>query len=256
MKTILLLFPFYVLSQCPLSVIANPDFESYNCCPDLWSEMNCADSWIQLTKGTSDYLNDCDFTTDGITSYNGNGMIGGMISNIVNGAGTEWKEYAATCLTGTLSAGQTYILSFQIASFWASGRIEFCDEPDYLPLNISVYGRASCVSMQIINTQDCPTSNGWMQLDSIAYTPERSWSRLSFTIVPTFDVRAITFGAPCQLPAGYVVDPRNPNACYPYFVYDDIQLTIPCDDNQRCTIDACLMGVCTHVINPACCQCR
>src|SRR5690554_4135249 len=44
------------------SLIPNPSFEDRNCCPSSFSQLSCADTWIQATTATSDYFN-CGYTS-------------------------------------------------------------------------------------------------------------------------------------------------------------------------------------------------
>ena len=47
----------------PESLIANPSFEEFSCCPQNGSELNCADSWIQASLATTDYWHTCGLTS-------------------------------------------------------------------------------------------------------------------------------------------------------------------------------------------------
>ncbi|MGB3947539.1 MAG: hypothetical protein WBM13_06125, partial [Bacteroidia bacterium] len=40
----------------PPSLIQNSSFELKNCCPTTYSQMNCAQGWIQASAATSDYM--------------------------------------------------------------------------------------------------------------------------------------------------------------------------------------------------------
>ena len=43
----------------PVSAIPNPSFEDMNCCPQDISQLSCADTWIQASEATTDYLHTC-----------------------------------------------------------------------------------------------------------------------------------------------------------------------------------------------------
>src|SRR5680860_184376 len=72
-------------SQTIPSLIPNPSFEDHSCCPSSYSQLNCADTWIQATDATSDYFN-CGYSFGaadnvGLTPPDGSGYVGAIYSN-------------------------------------------------------------------------------------------------------------------------------------------------------------------------------
>ena len=48
----------------PSSLIPNPSFEEYVCCPTGLAQLNCSKNWIQASVATSDYYNTCGYKDD------------------------------------------------------------------------------------------------------------------------------------------------------------------------------------------------
>ena len=42
-------------------LIPNSSFEDTDCCPSSFSQLNCAQNWVQASNATSDYFNTCDY---------------------------------------------------------------------------------------------------------------------------------------------------------------------------------------------------
>lgn len=198
------------------SLIPNPSFEDRNCCPSSFSQLSCADTWIQATTATSDYFN-CGynlpaFNNAGLTPPDGGAYVGAIYSD-------GWKEYIGSCLISPLLAGETYTLSFQIASFGITGMGGACTKT-YGDVDVSIFGAANCGSLPV-NTTNCPSSSdpSWMLIGSQTYTPMGAWGVITIDITPATDINAIMIGPPCgPLPGDYG------GGCYAYFVYDNLIL--------------------------------
>jgi len=204
------------------SLIPNHSFELMNCCPSGFSQMNCANGWIQATTATSDFFHTCNYVPGaainaGLVPFpDGNGILGSIFYE-------TWKEYVGSCLTAPLIAGNTYVLTFYIASTPATGQLNTCNNGNiyYSPVDITIYGNTDCAQMPIATT-NCPSvaNPTWIILSTATYTPTSQWEEITFTFTPTVNINAVIFGPPCTLPADYsaVV------GCYPYFYYDRLIL--------------------------------
>src|SRR5690554_6551694 len=108
------------------SLIPNSSFEDHSCCPTGYSQLNCADGWIQASTPTSDFWHECGTgsSTYGDPGPKPDGQ--GMAGFIDMGA---YKEYIGACLLSPMLAGTTYILDFYLG--FGNGSI---------PLDISIYG--------------------------------------------------------------------------------------------------------------------
>ncbi len=170
------------------SLIPNPSFEDYTCCPTSVSMLYCADTWIQASTPTSDYFNTCGYTS----IFTPPAM---PLPGAAGGAGYAgfyvfdgWKEYIGACLTAPMTAGTSYVLNAWVA--WSN------DSPD---LNFSFYGTPNCSDLPWASV-DCPVGSGaWMLLDQQAITlsTDGSWYEVTLTFTPTVDIYAVAMGGPC-----------------------------------------------------------
>ena len=131
------------------SLIPNYSFEEMNCCPDNFSQVNCASGWIQATNATSDYQNTCGFVFGAVIDAglipfpDGNGILGCMNSQ-------NWQEYVGSCLTSTMTAGVFYEISFNIATVvinnygYTSNALYPGGVPSLTPIDITIYGNSNC----------------------------------------------------------------------------------------------------------------
>ena len=203
----------------PTSLIPNPSFEDHNCLPSSYSQLSCADSWVQATDATSDYLYDGSFVFNAATSAglvpfpDGNGCVGAIFSQ-------GYQEYVGSCLTTQMVAGTQYTLQLNIASTPIDGQGEVCNGGviDYGDIDITIFGNPDCSQLPY-STNVCPGGN-WYVLTTISYTPVSSWDVLTFNFTPSANVGAIMIGSPCTIPASYT----TPSGCYPYFYYDNLIL--------------------------------
>ena len=202
------------------SLIPNPSFENMACCPTSYSEMNCAQGWVQASTPTSDYMNTCGIvfsaaTTAGLQPFpDGNGIVGTIFS-------PGWQEYVGSCLLSPMLAGTSYTIQFNIASTPIDGYGDPCNGGviDFGPIDISLFGTSNCANLPF-NSMGCPTSgSGYDLLGVVNYTPVSSWGVVSITFTPTQNINAIVLGSPCTLPADYQAPPSG---CYPYFYYDNL----------------------------------
>lgn len=180
-------------TQTVPSLIPNSSFEDHSCCPTSYSQLNCADTWIQASGPTSDFWHTCGTayaTTYGSAGPNpdGNGIAG-----FINWNG--YKEYVGACLLSPMVAGNTYVLNFYLG--FASGSV---------PIDITFYGTPNCGDLPF--GSGCPVGQGsWQQLASVNASGP-GWVNLQVTFSPTVDINALVIGPDC--PAG----PSNINYYY------------------------------------------
>lgn len=222
--------PECICNLTQASIIPNPSFEDTLCCPSDFSQLECAAVWAQATDATSDYFN-CGYTffAAQFAGLNpppdGSGYVGAIFTqtNIGDVFFQNYYEYVGACLLSPMMIGENYTLRLQIASSPISGVGDVCNNAviTHGPIDITIYGLATCPSFPISANFDCPP--GWTVIGSTNYTPQASWSELTFSIQPNFNVEAIMIGAPCTLPPSYIVD-VNSEECYPYFYFDNLLL--------------------------------
>lgn len=204
----------------PPSLIQNSSFELKNCCPSTYSQLNCAQGWIQASGATSDYFNTCGFIFPAATAAgliplpDGSGMAG-FISSI------GYQEYIGSALTSPMLNDSTYSLQLKIASTPIDGQGAVCNGGiiNYAPSYIVIYGSTDSTNMPFAGI-GCPQAPQWQILDSVLYTPVSTWGTLDFEITPSVDINAIIIGSPCTLPSSYGPD----GGCYPYFYVDNLEL--------------------------------
>ena len=174
----------------PLSFIPNPSFEDTLCCPNWFSQLNCADSWIQASDATSDYYNTCGYTN--IVSFvappqfpipnNGAGYVGFYTDD-------TYMEYIGACLLDTMFANTSYTITFYTA-FGLNSTTQ----------SISIFGTSECTDLPWTGWL-CPEGVGnWVQLDSqiVEYDGNGAWQQVVMTFTPTTDITAIAIGGSCN----------------------------------------------------------
>ena len=193
------------------SLIPNPSFELMNCCPSSFSQLNCAQSWIQATTATSDYQNTQCYTMPAVTvpPPDGTGFVGAIFSN-------GWQEYVGACLLQPMLAGNEYELNMQISATSITGFGALCGPINFPAIDITIFGNPSCNQLPY-STTGCPGGN-WQVLGSANYNPTTTWESFTITFTPAVDIAAVMIGSPCTLPGGYS------GSCYPYFVFDNLLL--------------------------------
>lgn len=179
-------------SQTVPSLIPNSSFEDHSCCPNGYSQLNCADTWIQASGPTSDFWHSCGNATSTYGSPGPN-PDGNGIAGFINWDG--YKEYVGACLLSPMLVGNTYTLSFYLGF-----------APGSVPLDITFYGSPNCGDLPF--GSGCPIGQGsWMQLATLTASGP-GWVNLQVTFVPTVDINALVIGPGC--PAG----PANINYYY------------------------------------------
>ncbi len=222
--------------------IPNPSFEDTLCCPSNFSQLSCADTWIQAGFATPDYLNTCGLiynaaTIAGLLPFpDGNGIAGAIFA-------PTWREYIGVCLSSPFVAGNTYTIEFDIASTPIDPMGDTCNGGviSYEDIDITIFGAPDCSDLTFTGADTCPPSP-WYALGFDNYVPLDSWGTISITFTPTANVEAIIIGSPCTLPPTYTYGP-----CFPYFYYDNIIMNetsifgLPLSENGSiCTNDLSL----------------
>src|SRR5690606_31999583 len=173
------------------SLIPNPSFEDTLCCPSTFSQLHCAEGWIQASNATTDYLNLCDFTH--LPGWipappfplpgGGNGYAG--FYNY-----SSWQEMIGACLDEPLEANSAYRFSF----FLAKG-----SQIVVPPLVISIYGTTDCNDLPW-DGEGCPVGIGsWMLLsqDTVEFT-DSSWVQTVLQFTPPQNIHALAIGGGCE----------------------------------------------------------
>lgn len=180
------------------SLIPNPSFEEFTCCPEWHSALHCAIDWHQASLGTSDYFNTCSdyltipgaeppmFPLPGLPG--GQGYTGFYVQRFFS---ENYLEYIGTeDLLSPLLAGTSYTLKL----FTAKGRGD-------LDLEFSIFGTPDVTDLPWDGYQ-CPLGIGsweFLTSEAIIYTPDGAWQELTLTFTPTVDIYAIALGGPCAL---------------------------------------------------------
>lgn len=185
----------------PKSLIPNPSFEEKNCCPQNRSQLNCANSWIQASEATTDYIHKCgwlgwpEFPAP-VPFPDGDGIVGLRDGRVGQGGSRDvnWKEYAGACLLSPLLANTTYLFEFHIG---------FVNDTRSPPINITFFGGTDCVNLPfgVGNAQlGCPTNGpGWVRLGSryVSGNNENKWVKTNIEVTPSVNIHAIAIGPDC-----------------------------------------------------------
>jgi len=204
-----------------ISLIPNPSFEDQLCCPPSRSRMDCADTWIQASAPTTDYIHTCGWMgwedlPIPLPIPDGEGALGFRDGRFANNNGTmgegnpNWKEYAGACLINPLRAGISYKFQFYIG---------FTEQPFSPPIAITFFGTTDCTNLPFGNNDSefgCPTNGpNWMQLGTINTSGISEWKQIEINITPTVDIPAIAIGPPCR---------RSSASVNPYYFFDNLVL--------------------------------
>ncbi|MFK7906450.1 MAG: hypothetical protein AB8B69_15070, partial [Chitinophagales bacterium] len=181
------------------SMIPNPSFEDYSCCPSGSGQMDCLNDWSQASAGTIDYMNLCGWTgenhfpppfpiPDGdacLRLINGNRNVGNLV--------IAHKEYAGVCLNYPMEKDSLYLFELYL------GFAGIDRSPDF---NISFYGTNNCANLPFSTgtDYDCPlryTGFTLLTSKSIANDSGDFWKKISIEIRPEQDVSAIVVGSDC-----------------------------------------------------------
>ncbi len=197
----------------PSSLIPNPSFEDYVCCPDNLAQMHCARGWIQASNGTSDYFNTCGFSEDVQRGRPprplpaGNGYVGFLDIQNFPGIQGGYKEYIGACLNSTMQPNKEYSLSFWVGfgsrgSMWGPRS----------STTLSIFGTSRCANLPFgdLNRTDnyrCPTayntgSRVWYELTRFTVAGLNTWVKVNLKIKPSLGIEAIAIGPECRVTDG------------------------------------------------------
>jgi len=224
----------------PSSLIPNPSFEEYTCCPTGLAELNCSKNWIQASDATSDYFHTCGFKSDRMRGSPpqplpaGDGYVGFLDLYLHPSRNATYKEYVGACLTSPMIAGREYTLSFWIG-FGTRGT-------SYGPrasTTLAIFGAEKCASLPFGNANSwlCPTAyGGWYEMAKVTASGTNKWVKVNLKIVPGRNMETIVIGPECTRADGY----------YYYFIdelileesvkFDSLILNIagePCKDSIK-----------------------
>lgn len=195
----------------PISRIPNPSFEESNCCPSGITQLHCADTWIQASAPTTDYLNTCgwmgwDNLPPPLPFPDGNGAVGFRDGrNIMGQAEPWWKEYVGACLLAPLLKDIPYRIEFHLG---------FTNSNNSPPISVTFFGTTDCQNLPFGNNDQmfgCPTNGpGWIKLGEVSLSGSNRWVKANIDIVPPDNIQAITIGPACS--------DRPANTSYYYFI--------------------------------------
>ncbi|TDX87258.1 DUF11 domain-containing protein [Epilithonimonas xixisoli] len=228
--------------------ISNPGYETYSQIPDNYSQLSRATGWINPMgsfAGTPDYFNtQGSFNlSDKILPRSGTAYAGTFLEmkgSSINA--TDYKEYMTMPLSGTLTAGATYTLSFYVAHLFGSQPARFnqpagitfydlpSDEQGYLGAVFST--AAPTLANTVGNTSPRYTSirNDFgvgrvlipnTNTDVYGATSRYNWVKATLQYTATGTEQFVTFG---QLRPGTTSLANNQAV---YYIYDDFYLTVP-----------------------------
>ena len=203
-----------------VSLIPNPSFEDQICCPTDRSRMDCADTWIQASVPTTDYIHTCGWMgwpglPMPLPIPDGEGALGFRDGRYQesNGNGSDnlnWKEYAGACLTSPLRAGVSYKFKFFIG---------FTQQPFSPPINVTFFGTTDCANLPFDEDDSmfgCPLNGpGWQRLGVVNAFGTNEWKEMEINVTPTVDIQAMAIGPPCQ---------RTSATESPYYFFDNLVL--------------------------------
>ncbi len=208
-------------STNPTSLIPNPSFELQNCCPSTFSEMYCAQSWVQASDATSDYLHVCAMAIPSISNSalfpfpDGDGAAGGVVA-------TDYKEYIGACLNAPLTAGTQYTIQMQVGLIGIDYvSLDLIDITSLVPnFQWTLYGALNCGNIPYPGI-DCPPPV-FSVLGDVTLVNDGHYHTLSITFTPTTTISEIVIGSPCTLPVQYPYISDGSATFLPYYVIDNI----------------------------------
>lgn len=183
----------------PVSLIPNPSFEQRGCCPQSHGELDCAETWIQASVPTTDYLHLCGWAgwenlPPPLPFPDGDGCMG-----FRNGRFNEeqsspnWKEYAGACLLAPLITDMVYRFEFFIG---------FTEEQNSPSTEIVFFGTTDCQYLPFGGVDEdfgCPANDPlWERLGAVRVSGANEWIQAAIQVRPAKDIRAIAIGPSCR----------------------------------------------------------
>jgi gliding motility-associated-like protein len=192
------------------SLIPNSSFEDFTSCQN---DAIPLPGWVEANQLSPDYYNQAcnsDWVNVPQPYPDGNGVVGQIVMD-------GGSEYIGTCLTGPLTAGTTYQLTFKITTDAGMNACNYGLDP----IDITLFGAANCADMPLAMYAVPNSSTPFVILGSANYTPLIAWGELTIVFTPTTPINALIIGGPEFLSSTYNI---NVNQCRPYFVYDKMIL--------------------------------
>lgn len=146
------------------SIIPNPSFEDYNCLPQSYSELNCADTWQQATNATSDYFHSSSYMPIVVPQPipDGDACVGGYLVKNYQGPGMHYMEYIGACLPEPLLAGVEYTFRLRIAGRQISGFLDQVYPITVGPVDITLFDwRIACPSPPVSTADAHRVGRSW-----------------------------------------------------------------------------------------------
>ena len=213
------------LADVPTGLIPNPSFEEMSCCPDRKEELDCAESWIQASDATTDYVHTC----DGFLGHpdiqgaiaplpmpDGEGAVG-FRDGVGFSSGGNYKEYTGAYLLSPLEIGAQYRFDFYVGFPDRDSRFSI--------MEIGVYASDRAGSLPFGGNNSsfgCPTNGaGWDQLGLQEVEGRGEWVNVIFEFTPTKAYSAIVIGPGC--------DPHPQSINEPYYFLDRLALAAKSD---------------------------
>ncbi|MBX2871663.1 MAG: gliding motility-associated C-terminal domain-containing protein [Saprospiraceae bacterium] len=200
----------------PVSLVPNPSFEDKTCCPSDRSQLNCAETWIQASEPTTDYIHTCGWLGwDGLPVPmpfpDGEAVVGFRDGRARMGEpDPEWKEYVGACLLSPMRVGVSYRFEFWVG---------FTNGLNSPAINIHFFGTGDCENLPFgVGNSDfgCPTNGpGWTIMGSQSVSGTNRWVKTSIDVTPTQDIHAIAIGPGC---------PNRPRDNNLYYFLDNLVL--------------------------------
>lgn len=221
------------------SLIPNPSFEEYDCCPEDHSQLACAVGWDQASGGTTDYVHTCGYLSAGealMPFPDGEGAVIFLTGTVDNGNGSEiYKEYAGVCLNRPMQKDTVYRFKFHLGFF---------SEENSPEIRLSFFGSPSCANLPFSFFADCPTNYpDWHFLaaefvSSSSNSPE--WVEVDIVIQPSIDINALVIGGDCSGGSngqlyGYLIDnlQLSDESNFDFELIDQLS---PCDPDFTFTV--------------------
>ena len=187
----------------PISLIPNSSFEDYICCPRSRGLLSCAETWIQASAATTDYLNTCnwmgwDSLPVPLPMPDGEACIGyrnGRFNtdDFSDRKAPNYKEYVGACLLSPLLANKHYRFRFNLGFTYAK------NSP---PTEVAFYGTSNCDNLPFGGDNrefGCPTNApGWKLLGTVEASGTQTWTENDIDIRTDEDVYAIALGPSCE----------------------------------------------------------
>ncbi len=203
------------------SLIPNPSFEDMNCCPTNEAQLNCANTWIQASEPTTDYVHTCGVLGNPFLMNMSTGSYeaplpfpdgqGGIGFRDGKPNQPNFKEYAGACLTESMTIGTMYRLDFFVGFHDAVGSTSF---------DMAVFGTSNCGRLPFGSGDaqiGCPTNEpGWDLLGEMTVSGMNEWKNVIFEFEAGSEYEAIVLGPACAVNEDFELDP--------YFFFDRLVL--------------------------------